>query len=351
MFTHNWVVGDEWSVAGDGLGPHFNATSCIACHGQGGVGGSGANHHNVNPFPREIVASGVAARRPVGKPSELDRRDEDRKIAMQALTELGLGGESGNIFGPRNTVGPRNSTSLFGAGLIDAIPDDVIIAEAEAQAASSSKKVKGRVSRTLDGRVGRFGWKADVPLLAEFVARACAVEVGLEVPGVAQGGDAAPSHAPGLDLALDDVEALTSFVASLPAPVRAEHSLASRAGERIFEDIGCAECHAPKLGDVEGIYSDLLLHDLGGSLADGAGSWGAPVASSELAALWRTPPLWGVRDSGPWLHDGRAQTIEAAIAVHAGEAQASMLKWRALHQSERLALRAFLETLVAPGTT
>lgn len=354
LFTHNWVVGDAWSAAGDGLGPHFNATSCVACHGQGGIGGSGAAHHNVNPFPREVVQGGITARRGV-KMSSLDRREEDRAIAMQALAQLGLGSD-GSVFGSQGAVGPRNSTSLFGAGLIDAIPDEVIVAAAEAQASSTPsatsglKSVQGRVSRTADGRVGRFGWKADVPLLGEFVARACAIEIGLDVPGVSQGGDAAASRAPGVDLQLAEVEALTAFVASLPAPVRAEHSLASLAGERIFDDIGCVACHATKLGDVDGIYSDLLLHDLGAGLVDRGGSWGAPVANAEMASLWRTPPLWGVRDSGPWLHDGRAQTIEAAITAHGGEAQASMLKWRALQQSERFALRAFLETLVAPGS-
>ncbi len=40
-----------------------------------------------------------------------------------------------------------------------------------------------------------------------------------------------------------------------------------------------------------------------------------------LQREWKTPPLWGVRDSGPYLHDGRAITIEEAIEWHGGESE------------------------------
>lgn len=92
-----------------------------------------------------------------------------------------------------------------------------------------------------------------------------------------------------------------------------------------------------------------MLHDLGPALVDRGGTWGVP-STDTMAGLWRTPPLWGARDSGPWLHDGRAATLEQAIRFHGGEAQSAVFAWRALDESERLALVAFLETLVAPGT-
>jgi CxxC motif-containing protein (DUF1111 family) len=249
----------------------------------------------------------------------------------------------------------RNTPALFGAGLIDELPDDVIEANAQTSHAGHPE-ITGKVGRTTDGRVARFGWKGDVPDLVTFVSRACSVELGLEVPGSPQPGRASAAY----DIDVDDLEDLIAFVRELPQPIEARgdggdgamgHNQVASEGAEIFDEIGCTACHTPALGDVDGLYSDLLLHDMGADLDDNAnvGYYGAtPVGGSNE---WRTPPLWGVRDSGQWLHDGRAQTIEAAIAAHAGEALPSMFKWRALQQSERFALRAFLETLVAPGSS
>jgi CxxC motif-containing protein (DUF1111 family) len=118
---------------------------------------------------------------------------------------------------------------------------------------------------------------------------------------------------------------------------------------------------------VNGIYSDLLLHDMGPKLSDpapavsptqrfsfgsGYGGGSISIAStanvSELQREWRTPPLWGVRDSGPYLHDGRAATLEEAIAWHGGEAEVSAQKFSELLATDRAYLIAFLNTLVAP---
>ena len=137
--------------------------------------------------------------------------------------------------------------------------------------------------------------------------------------------------------------------------------------------MGCATCHTPKLGDVEGIYSDLLLHDMGPGLTDAGSSYGIfqpnpppstpdPIKPQEVvksspkkqpavvatAQEWRTPPLWGVRDSGPYLHDGRATTLEQAVAFHGGQAEESTKKFNALSWSEKQKLLAFLKSLVAP---
>jgi cytochrome c peroxidase len=90
----------------------------------------------------------------------------------------------------------------------------------------------------------------------------------------------------------------------------------------------------PSLGGVEGIFSDLLLHDL--SQGDGART--------------RTPPLWGVRDSAPYLHDGRAPTLNAAIMAHLGEAAAAREAYDKLQHLDKLAVTTFLESLVAPGS-
>jgi CxxC motif-containing protein (DUF1111 family) len=137
-------------------------------------------------------------------------------------------------------------------------------------------------------------------------------------------------------------------------------------GEQQFHSIGCAECHPQRLGEVDGIYSDLLLHDMGSGLADptpaapatvvvgqtiSSGYFGGGVVDkfvtlkSGILQEWRTPPLWGVADSAPYLHDGRAQTLTEAIMLHGGEAGASVAAFRTLPPADRAALVGFLGTL------
>ncbi len=223
-------------------------------------------------------------------------------------------------------------------GLIDAIPDEAIEAAAKRRIAGADR-VKGRVSRLPDGRIGRFGWKAQTATLREFALSAAANEVGLESADFHQGADPRiPPIAPrGLDLSTDECAALVEYVRALPAPIVLEPAdpkagKAIKAGGALFKSIGCAHCHLPKLGEIEGLYSDLLLHDLSPELSDtgfygifpsrggdeaprGAKSKGGDGRKREAGASnqeWRTPPLWGLRDSAPYLHDGRAGSIEEA---------------------------------------
>ncbi len=262
----------------------------------------------------------------------------------------------------------RNSTALFGAGLIDGIPD-AAIEHAAQEKFPDYPDVTGRVSRGSDGRAKKFGWKAQVASLQEFTLSACAIELGLNVPGHEQAAvPFRPDYrAAGLDMTGDECDALVAFLGSLPAPTRgkfdfAEYEAFVAEGERLFAKVGCATCHRPKLGEVEGIYSDLLLHEMGTEL-DGDGSYNLTVRSAgDCAELqggssgitvarsseWRTPPLWGVHDSSPYLHDGRAPTLESAISLHGGEAAASRQRFDRLSRVERRQLISFLESLVAP---
>jgi cytochrome c peroxidase len=149
---------------------------------------------------------------------------------------------------------------------------------------------------------------------------------------------------------------------------------AIRSGEQLFKRVGCAVCHRPSIGNVKGIYSDLLVHVMGSKLADpsmaplsppavvttpsptryyGGGSvvnLQTPPTVDKLARHqeWKTPPLWGLRDSGPYLHDGRAKTVEEAIAYHGGEAAGCIERYLALPGDARARLLTFLSTLAAP---
>ena len=252
----------------------------------------------------------------------------------------------------RNGIPP-----LFGAGRIDAISADVVAAVAAQQPA----EIRGRVSRTPDGRVGRFGWKAQIASLSEFIRAACANELGLEVPGHSQAvSPLAPSQkAKGLDMTEAECDDLVAYLRSLPAPVAIDPSGPQgtrdiREGRRLFTDVGCADCHVPTLGDLRGIYSDLLLHDMGPSLGDSGSYYGTegPITPGGASPQeWRTPPLWGYRDSGPYLHDGRAEDLEEAVALHGGQAHPSTRRFFALAAEDRFQIEAFLKSLVAPSAT
>jgi CxxC motif-containing protein (DUF1111 family) len=380
LFEHEWTVNDPLAPQGDGLGPVFNATSCVACHHQGAVGGSGGVEHNVTTFtirpnradekPREGV---IHAHAVPGAAETMDQVHSGLPHESQPeLAELApLAGRPGRAlhFPDGIHFSQRNTPALFGVRLIDEIPDRVIIAGERAQQlkwglapAKGEQLPVGRAVRLADGRVGRFGWKGQTASLAEFVRAACANELGLGNPGQAQPRPLGwPDYQPpGLDLTDRQCDQLTAFCASLP---RAEERLpddpAARdravAGKKLFTAIGCADCHTPDLGSVKGLYSDLLLHRMGQPL-EGGGSYNQPPievpdfpsGDGPQPGEWRTPPLWGVADSAPYLHDGRAASLDEAIQLHGGQAMRAVARFRALNPAEQAEVIAFLRTLRAP---
>ncbi|MEO1996230.1 MAG: di-heme oxidoredictase family protein, partial [Planctomycetaceae bacterium] len=278
----------------------------------------------------------------------------------------------------------RNPTALYGAGAIDAIPDSALIAVAESKYAQFPQ-VTGRVARLPGNKIGRFGWKAQKPTLRAFAMTACAVELGLHVPEHPQAGHPSqPQYKPaGFDMNQRECDLLVEYLQRLPQPVEHVGAVPARTaylaeGKQLFAKVGCTACHIETLGEVTGLYSDLLLHDMGDVLGD-TGDYGVfipdspggdaegvvpPLADSGkpvptgttqpkiiLGATrleWKTPPLWGIRDSAPYLHDGRAKTMQQAIAFHAGEAQQSATLFFALNAKQRLKMVAFLKSLVAP---
>lgn len=377
LFVHEWKVNDSLSAEGDGLGPVFNASSCVACHFVGGVGGAGPKERNVSAFTV------------LPPPNSEDPAPESGVIHADAVddgfqeTVSHLRSEHPVIPGLTRTVGgctykapdfdpvrveSINTPPIFGAGLIDRISDSDIKGRYRWNAIAGigrelqgdfSGLPAGRVRILPNGRVGKFGWKAQFATLEEFVSTACAVEVGLTNPLRAQDvpKENRPNDGAGLDLDRSQFKSLVVFCKTLPQPkqILPEDPVArSRAqeGERLFASIGCTHCHAPDIGDVKGVYSDFLLHRL--SSADEGDYEPIPREiprrmSDPDPNEWKTPPLWGVADTGPWLHDGSAATLEQAIAAHGGTAKEIRENYRNLKKDERRAVIAFLKTLKAPA--
>lgn len=440
LFVRTWTPFDEMSPKGDGLGPLFNAESCVACHAQGGTGGAGPNEFNVQLLTLTAAANptghvqSIRTRLTRVNPAFLSRGGINSTIVLHRYsTERAYGSWRDDLLSmkssvpgelnpllrlvplwvlspfitPANRPSPhstplafeglefelseRNTPALFGAALVNAVSEKLLTNLARKQSGQFAG-ITGRVGRSIDGRVGRFGWRGQVSTVQDFVQNACTVELGLQLPRRSQaaspvadvfatvgkqlGKQPATAHA---DMDTSQLMDLMAYVTSLPRPqqIRPKRagstSLSHEAGEDIFNAIGCAACHVQRVGRIDGIYSDLLLHDMGADLSDAApaipaggssvsfGGYysggssvpntpGTPITGSlaELRREWRTPPLWGVHDSAPYLHDGRAATVEEAIRAHGGEAEGVVTKFRELTAMERDSLLTFMDTLAAP---
>jgi CxxC motif-containing protein (DUF1111 family) len=398
LFTRDWKAEGPVLPASDGLGPMHNATSCKECHQQKGLGGSGPNKNNVDmvslvpPRSKRAAAEldklqqnavklhpGFAASASftlhafhAGRVDYLDWRH--KLVEKVASPQMAVGRPVPGLGLVSVARIERNTPALFGAGIIDQIPD-LVLTEAATQQRLLRSEITGRVGRDASGNIGRFGWRGQTARLRDFVMGACANELGLQVPGHDQPRDPFQSNTEARHLDLNErlCDVLTGFVASLPVPVQirtADEAAARsiREGRKLFHDVGCAACHTPSLGNIDEIFSDLLLHDMGAELADPVAAnpeirvdrrdmtyYGRSIfrmsrfrLDTNIDREWRTPPLWGVADSGPYLHDGRAATLDQAIRLHGGEGELTTKRYLTLPAADREKLIAFLNSLVAP---
>ncbi len=328
-FTAGRAIFDRDVPIGGGLGPEFNGDSCRACHFDPVIGGSG---------PADVNVIRQAYVTPAGFIPQAD----GTMLHHQSVA-VGVRPEPEPMC---DYFEARQPPPIFGAGLLDAIADATILTHEDPNDADGDG-IRGRANRLADGRIGRFGWKADVPSLAEFARDALSNEVGLTVPvqtGLTFGRTSDADGAPDPEIQQPDVDALVFFMQSLAPPPRTHQNVAlEQSGEAIFASVGCAKCHVPSMPTTDGrtaqLYSDLLLHDLGPAFGPG-------IADQQAAMTdFRTAPLWGLAKTAPYMHDGRAFTIEDAILAHGGEAQAVHDAFTKLSQGDHDALLAFLGSL------
>lgn len=326
-----------------GLGlPNFNADSCRACHSDPAMGGAGPLELNVARFGHDGGGAGPFVDLPGGQAASKLRPPPDG-TRENYPAEMPDPADNADVFEQRQTP------TLLGLGLVDTISDATILANEDPDDLDGDG-IRG-VARIImvngNPEVGRFGWKAQVPRIGDFVRDAMGGEMGITTPDDGRGfafvtdDDAIPDP----ELSQQDTDTLTFFLANLgPPPVGSQDNPSVQAGELMFVALRCDVCHVPSMESAVpetrvALFSDLLLHDVQPPGFRGMAEPGAP------SGMYRTPLLWGIRDTAPFMHDGRAETIEQAILGHHGEAEFSSKGFAELPAGERADLLNYLNSL------
>jgi len=334
-----WLRGralfDEPVHRSKGLGfPEMNADSCRGCHQDPAVGGAGGLELNVFRAANDNGGNGPFLDIPGGQafsklypPWVPDREEHDPGLA--------------DVFEQRQTP------SILGGGLIDSISDAEILSHQDLTD-SDGDGIFGyaRMIDTGGGmEVGRFGWRGQIPHMEDFVRDASGGELGITTPDDGRGFAFATDSdtVPDPEFSDAEVDDMTFFLNELGPPLRT-FSADPRVvlGEMIFSAVGCNKCHRPSLmgpGGPVPLYSNLLLHNVMPPDFRGMAEPGADVG------FYRTPPLWGIKDTAPYFHDGRAETLSDAILMHDGEALQVRNAVAALSLDDQMALVSFLRDL------
>jgi CxxC motif-containing protein (DUF1111 family) len=395
----------------NGLGPRFNSNSCLSCHVQPNAGGSSPTAN-----PEIAIATLNGAKN--GVPWFIAQKGPIREARFKLSADGSNDGGVHNLFvvtgrsdapgcnlaqpnflpagdpltgqGGNPNIIFRIPTPVFGAGLIESIPDSAILANMKADA--SLKKamgisghpnahLSGNANRSAnDGTITRFGWKAQNKSLLLFAGEAYNVEIGVtnqlfpqerdETPGCVLNPTpedtsnftttSTPTSNPNI-AALSDIEAFANFMRMLAPPTPAPDTASTVQGRALFAKVGCAFCHTPSFTTGKAIasgsatlpsvalsnqpvhlFSDLLVHHMGRDLADGI-TQGAAGPDE-----FRTAPLWGVGQRIFFLHDGRTTDLVKAIEDHRSpdsEANQTIETFNRLSAQQRQDIINFLRAL------
>lgn len=403
VFNRQWA--SVVSLNGDwGLGPTFVNDHCSACHINTGRGHPpespgeqltsmlvrvsipGADEHGgPQPHPdygdqiqnRSLDGSNIDLAhggKPVPHEADLYLDWEENEVALAGGETIQLRKPKLRIenpsFGPTEGLltSLRVAQPLVGIGLLDAVPEETILAIAGAQRAQG---VSGRPNFVWDAvknrvSLGRYGWKANVPGLKQQIAMAALGDMGVNSnlypeqncpPVQIVCRKMLPGNFP--ELIDAEIDTVVFWLQGLAVPARRNaDSEMFKKGAALFEQARCSVCHVPELTTAKTFaplpqladqrfhaYTDLLLHDMGDGLADGRPDFQAGPRD------WRTPALWGlglseiVTGGATLLHDGRARNVTEAILWHGGEAEVSAKIFRNLSAAEREALVGFVESI------
>ncbi len=409
-FHEAWVVAPDPSGVW-GLGPTFNEDRCSHCHEANGrsaavaEGGeamrgplvrlsiNGTDEHG-GPLPHpnygdQLQNRGIEERvPPEGKvivtysPREVELAGGEvisLRVPQISFNELQFG-----EMGDQTMTSLRVAPQLVGLGLLEAVPDETLLAIAERQ---TEQGVSGRPNTVWDVEnerqaIGRFGWKANQPSVRQQVAAAFIGDIGattymfqlencpsvqkkcLDMPSASlcggQGGCRGNTFRP--EVNPSRLTNISTYLRTLAVPARRNmDDPAVRKGEQLFTQARCGTCHIQEMRTAAADrlpheiaaaadvtirpYTDMLLHDMGPDLADGRPDFEA------TGSEWRTPPLWGigllatVNGHSDLLHDGRARNVTEAILWHGGEALAARELFRNMAAEDRAALVKFVDSI------
>ncbi len=381
------------AVVNPGLGPIYNNVSCINCHSRDGRGRPPGSDEGlvsllfrISLLNAQNSADGTPPTPVPGFGTQLNNRaivnvNPEGKVEIN-YTEQALTTTDGTrvyLRYPNYTItetyqplpenveiSPRVAPAVFGLGLLEAIPEEAILAYAD-EADINADGISGKPNYVWDVvkqsyALGRFGWKANQPTLLQQVAAAYHDDMGITTSLFSiensAGQPQLTTHSATPEVSDEILEVVTFYVQTLAVPARRNMDDPQvQHGEQLFAKAQCASCHVPtfRTGVLAGVpsvsnqtihpYTDMLLHDMGPELADNRPDFHADGNE------WRTPPLWGiglvkrVNGHNNFLHDGRARNLMEAILWHGGEAEASRQAVEQMSKTERDALIAFLESL------
>jgi CxxC motif-containing protein (DUF1111 family) len=364
----------------EGLGPRMNLDSCGGCHSQPATGGTSPS---VNPQVAFATADGGSDPVPffitLNGPVREARFKSDGGVHNTATITARTGANGCNLATPdfaaeaaRGNLTFRIPTPAFGAGLIEQIPESVILANRDRDAvAKSNLGISGRTNNNgNDGTISRFGWKAQNQSVLLFSGEAYNVEMGItsELFQSEREQNSACQFAPvpndvtdaGLTTTPDGLSAIELFAffqRFLAPPTPSQSSpggvTSINNGRSLFTSTGCAFCHTPTLrtgnatvaalrNQSVNLFSDILLHNMGTGLADGI------LQGAARGDEFRTSPLWGLGKRIFFLHDGRTSNLLTAIQAHrssGSEANTIINNFNALSETNKQDLLNFLRSL------
>lgn len=360
LFFDGQVTFAEKEALADGLGPRFNLDSCLGCHSFPVHGGSSPP---VNPQATVAVAMGakntlppfITANGPIREARFQFLPNGQRDGGVHSLFVIsGRVDASGSAAActaaqedfatqfRRGNVSLRIPTPTYGLGLVENIPDTTLTANL---AANAQQKAALGISGHLntngnDGRIARFGWKAQNVSLLLFSGEAYNVEMGItnelfqterDLNAACQ-TDTTPNDVSGKEgiadaaATLSDVEKFALYMRLLGAPIPSATTPGGAdsitRGKQAFNSVGCALCHTPSMtttntkvtalaNQTVALFSDLALHHMGATLADNV------IQGAAGPDEFRTAPLWGLGQRVFFLHDGRTNDLVQAIQLHA----------------------------------
>jgi CxxC motif-containing protein (DUF1111 family) len=372
----------------DGLGPLYNARACVDCH-QNPVSGGASQFTELRAGHLDSTGTFVAATVPIGgsiiKDGSITIVSDIIKARSIINDRAVVPAAQEHIPATENIRALRAALNTLGDGFVEVIDDQKLRDIAAQQPYQSYGRIHGEavVVSLFEApsvtRVGRFGWKDQHGSLLSFVADAYLNEMGITnrlrrtdtttIGKMTKDPEDTPD-----ELHLDDIDHFAQFIRSTkPPPTDASFTTQdAQSGLTLFQNIGCAICHVPKIQTlptgtvINGLigpnggpftvpaalgdkfihpYSDFLLHDIGTGDGIVQGNGLAPPPPQDTRLKLRTSPLWGLRTKPRFMHDLRSLSLEDAIKRHEGEADEVAERFFRLSPTEQQLIITFLNSL------